>query len=98
MVGVFALVERIVTMLTVVIHNAGHLVPTDQPAAALDMIRNFIYDEPFGDANEKAYEDIRTYEEFYAWAKCAARRSAARGDWMAVGVRQAALACAKPSY
>ena len=63
-----------------------------------DSLKVAFIEENFGDANEKAYEDIRTYEEFYAWAKCAARRSAARGDWVVVGVRQAALACAKPSY
>lgn len=31
----------------VVVTNAGHLVPMDQPAAALDMIRRFVNDEPF---------------------------------------------------
>jgi carboxypeptidase C (cathepsin A) len=31
----------------VVVLNSGHLVPSDQPAAALDMMRRFINDEPF---------------------------------------------------
>ena len=35
-------------LMQIVLHNAGHLVPTDQPAAALDMIRKFVFDDPFG--------------------------------------------------
>ena len=38
-------------LMHVVVHNAGHLVPTDQPETALEMIRKFIYDEPFGDGD-----------------------------------------------
>jgi carboxypeptidase C (cathepsin A) len=31
----------------VVVTNAGHLVPTDQPEAALDMMRRFVTGQPF---------------------------------------------------
>lgn len=31
----------------VVVLNSGHLVPTDQPVASLDMMRRFLNDEPF---------------------------------------------------
>ena len=31
----------------VTVRNAGHLLPLDQPAAALDMITRFVLDEPF---------------------------------------------------
>ena len=33
-----------------------------------DSVRTAFVDEEFGDANEKTYMDIRTYEEFYDWA------------------------------
>jgi len=32
----------------VIIRNAGHMVPTDQPRAALDMMNRFIRNQPFG--------------------------------------------------
>ena len=34
----------------VVVTNSGHLVPSDQPVAALDMITRFVRDESFFDA------------------------------------------------
>ena len=33
-----------------------------------DAMRTAFVDENFGDFNEKTFEDIRTYEEFYMWA------------------------------
>ncbi|KAL3214737.1 hypothetical protein MRX96_034716 [Rhipicephalus microplus] len=36
----------------VMIRDAGHLVPHDQPEAALDMLMRFIYDLPFADGEE----------------------------------------------
>ena len=33
-----------------------------------DSMRTVFIEENFGDANEKAYEDIRNYEEFWEWA------------------------------
>ncbi|KAK7102095.1 hypothetical protein V1264_020373 [Littorina saxatilis] len=32
----------------VIIRNSGHMVPYDQPEAALDMMRRFIFNQPFG--------------------------------------------------
>ena len=34
-----------------------------------DAVRTAFVDEEFGDYNEKTFDDIRTYEEFYDWAK-----------------------------
>jgi carboxypeptidase C (cathepsin A) len=34
-------------MTYVVVLNAGHLVPADQPHAALDMMRRFLTGQPF---------------------------------------------------
>lgn len=34
----------------VVVLNSGHLVPADQPVAALDMMRRFLHNEPFASA------------------------------------------------
>ena len=32
----------------VIVRNSGHMVPYDQPERALDMMKRFIFDEPFG--------------------------------------------------
>ena len=34
-----------------------------------ESLRTALVEENFGDANEKTYEDIATYEEFYSWAR-----------------------------
>jgi len=36
----------------VVVRNAGHIVPFDQPRAAFDMIKRFIKSQPFDQINE----------------------------------------------
>ncbi|CAG2112243.1 unnamed protein product [Medioppia subpectinata] len=40
-------VKRVANFTEVIVRNAGHMVPTDQPRAALSMIDNFIRDLPF---------------------------------------------------
>ncbi|XP_029655975.1 alpha-actinin-2-like [Octopus sinensis] len=40
-------VKQANNVLQVLVRNAGHMVPMDQPKASLEMIRNFIYDLPF---------------------------------------------------
>ncbi|KAG7376524.1 hypothetical protein PHYPSEUDO_013219 [Phytophthora pseudosyringae] len=44
---VAGLVKSAGNMSYVVVLNSGHLVPTDQPEAALDMMRRFVNNEPF---------------------------------------------------
>ncbi len=36
----------------VVVRNAGHIVPFDQPRAAFDMIKRFVKSQPFDQINE----------------------------------------------
>ncbi|CAG2170264.1 unnamed protein product, partial [Oppiella nova] len=40
--------KKVDNLTHVIIRNAGHMVPTDQPRAALDMMNRFIRNQPFG--------------------------------------------------
>uniref|UniRef100_A0A6M2D556 Putative serine carboxypeptidase n=1 Tax=Rhipicephalus microplus TaxID=6941 RepID=A0A6M2D556_RHIMP len=50
--AVFGYTRRAKDFREVMIRDAGHLVPHDQPEAALDMLMRFIYDLPFADGEE----------------------------------------------
>ncbi|KAL1441583.1 hypothetical protein MTO96_008546 [Rhipicephalus appendiculatus] len=50
--AIFGYTRRAKSFREVMIRNAGHLVPHDQPEAALDMIMRFIFDLPFADGED----------------------------------------------
>lgn len=48
--GVAGYARQAQSLSQVVVRDAGHLVPEDQPQAALDMIQHFIYNVPFSES------------------------------------------------
>lgn len=58
-----------------IVRNSGHLLPMDQPAAALDMLRRFLDNESFADVHLPTEE---SYEHFYDDDDIAASLKASR--------------------